>query len=163
MLDHLDLSGSLPEWEAIEDRQKVVNQLLWHSIGSIRVTPVECAPAPIEISIDSSVNAPVEEKSSPRRKYSYRFTCKCWQCGIEFPCATSKRRTCSDLCKSRLKNGRQKVQKVEQDLLWMLGDLQRLVDTSDPVQKRKAKTALVEVLKQVRMTCQEVGVIASKP
>lgn len=91
-------------------------------------------------------------------RYSYRFHPICWGCGNRFYTARSTTKTCSGTCRSRLRREREKVKRTLEQGLFAIGDLQRMIDSPDPVLSRKAKEALRELAKHVKDACLESGV-----
>lgn len=116
-----------------------------------------------EASTGAQRRDPIEPKPRKPRCYKQRFGGFCPMCEVWFTAATSKKKTCSELCKSRLKRQRRKVAKTEEQILWALGDLQKMIQTPDKVQKKKAKATLLNIYQQVLMTCQEVGLKPCQP
>jgi predicted nucleic acid-binding Zn ribbon protein len=131
--------------------------LTHESIGSPNTAPMETNTASIEASIGSPNTAPIEKRARKPRHYKEKFGGFCVVCNTFFPAKTSKKKTCSESCKSRLKRQREKAQAVQQDMLWALGDLQQMTRSDDKILRKKAKTMIAQLREQVLMTCEEVG------
>jgi len=122
-----------------------------------RVT-IEENPVTIEASIVTPNTVTIEEPPKKRRQYQQKFGDFCRVCNTFFPAKTSRKKTCSDVCRSRLTRQRRKAQEVEQEVLWALGDLQKMTRSDDPVLRKKAKVMIAQIREQVIMTCEEVGI-----
>lgn len=109
-------------------------------------------------SIGAQNTASIEKRARKPRQYQQKFGGFCVICHTFFPAKTSKKKTCSESCKSRLKRQREKVQDMQQEVLWVLGDLQKMTRSDDPVLRKKAKVMIAQIREQVIMTCEEVGI-----
>jgi len=135
-----------------------LEELANHSIVTENSVTIEENAVTIEASIVTENSVTIEEPQKKRRQYKQKFGDFCIVCNTFFPAKTSKKKTCSDVCRSRLTRQRRKAQEVEQDVLWALGDLQKMSRSDDKVLRKKAKVILSQIREQVIMTCEEVGV-----
>jgi len=93
--------------------------------------------------------------SNPKRDTE----CVCIICQTRFPV---KRRigtkTCSAKCRSRLRRLRDRARRKTEMIMWMIGDIQDMLDSPDPLMVKRARQALAEIREQSTAACAEVGI-----
>jgi hypothetical protein len=149
-LDHLD------HWSDAMNTGDTFNGLD-HSIVTQRRDTIDENCVTIEASIVSPTPSQLTKPAKKVRQYQQKFGGFCVVCNTFFPAKTSKKKTCGDVCRSRLKRQREKAQHVQQDMLWALGDLQQMTRSDDRILRKKAKTMIAQIREQILMTCEEVG------
>lgn len=85
--------------------------------------------------------------------------CVCIICQTAF---VTKRRTgaktCSDKCRSRLRRLRDRARRKTEMIMWMIGDIEDMLDSPDPLMVKRARQSLFQIRQQSTWACAEVGI-----
>ncbi len=82
----------------------------------------------------------------------------CVMCGEGLIGRRRHTKTCSETCRSALREERKLVVRTLDHLLWGIGDLEEMIQQPDPIMAERARQALKMIRDGVLEACREVGV-----